>query len=87
LTDPEVLLLDDCTSALDADTERRVQDTLARQMRGKTAVVVSQRISMAMRCHHIYVLKDGVVAEHGTHATLLPQNGFYARLCAQQLKT
>jgi ABC-type multidrug transport system fused ATPase/permease subunit len=86
LTQPEVLLLDDVTSALDADTERRIQDTLGNLMRGKTAVVVSQRVSMAMRCHKILVLAGGVVSEQGTHAELVRQNGFYARLCAQQLE-
>ena len=86
LTQPEVLLLDDVTSALDADTERRVQETLARLMRGKTAVVVSQRVSMAMRCHRICVLQGGVITEQGTHASLREQGGFYARLCEQQLE-
>ncbi|NOY79905.1 MAG: ABC transporter ATP-binding protein [Kiritimatiellaeota bacterium] len=84
LTDPDVLLLDDCTSALDAETERRIQDTLARILVGKTAVIVSQRISMAMRCHRICVLSDGLVTEDGTHRELLTRGGFYARLYHQQ---
>ncbi|NQU39377.1 MAG: ABC transporter ATP-binding protein [Lentisphaerae bacterium] len=86
LTQPEVLILDDVTSALDADTERRIQETLASLMRGKTAVVVSQRVSMAQRCHKIFVLAGGVIAEQGTHASLIQEDGFYARLCAQQLE-
>ncbi len=85
LTGPEVLLLDDVTSALDAETERRIQATLARLMQGKTAVVVSQRVSMAMRCHQVVVLQNGTVAEQGTHDELLARDGFYARLCRQQL--
>ncbi|MFA5204189.1 MAG: ABC transporter ATP-binding protein [Lentisphaeria bacterium] len=84
LTDPELLLLDDCTSALDAETEGKIQETLARIMAGKTAVIVSQRISMARRCHRIAVLQDGTVAEYGTPAELLARGGFYARLHAQQ---
>jgi ATP-binding cassette, subfamily B, bacterial len=85
LTNPDVLLLDDVTSALDAATERRIQTTLARLMEGKTAVVVSQRVSMAMRCHQVCVLQNGTVAEQGTHAELLGRDAFYARLCRQQL--
>ena len=87
LTNPEVLLLDDCTSALDAETEWRIQDTLVRLLSGKTAVMVSQRVSMARRCHHISVLEDGAITEQGTHESLAAGNGFYAALCARQLET
>jgi len=84
LTNPEVLLLDDCTSALDADTERRIQVTLSRLLVGKTAAIVSQRVSMAMRCDRICVLENGIITEAGTHKELLDEGGFYARLFARQ---
>ena len=84
ITDPEVLLLDDCTSALDAETEKKIQGTLARIMAGKTAVIVSQRISMARLCPKICVLENGVVADAGSHAELIAREGFYARLNARQ---
>jgi len=84
LTNPDVLVLDDCTSALDAETERRIQETLATILVGKTAVIVSQRVSMAKRCHRICTIEDGVVSEIGTHAQLVASGGFYARLHAQQ---
>ncbi len=84
LTRPEVLLLDDCTSALDASTERKIQETLTRIMAGKTAIIVSQRVSMAMRCDQIIVIEDGTITERGTHAKLLLHDGFYSRLFATQ---
>ncbi|MDO9541011.1 MAG: ABC transporter ATP-binding protein [Kiritimatiellia bacterium] len=84
LTNPEVLLLDDCTSALDAKTEKKIQDTLSKIMAGKTAVIVSQRVSMAKRCQRICVIEAGLVVDSGTHAELIAREGFYARLYARQ---
>lgn len=84
LTSPEVLLLDDCTSALDAETERHIQETLTKIMAGKTALIVSQRVSMARRCRRICVLENGLITEAGPPAELLAQGGFYARLYAKQ---
>ena len=84
LTNPELLILDDCTSALDANTEQKIQETLAKILVGKTAIMVSQRVSMAMRCHKIAVLENGVISEYGTHHELLEKHGFYAKLFSQQ---
>lgn len=84
LTNPELLILDDCTSALDAATEQKIQETLAKILVGKTAIMVSQRVSMAMRCHKIAVLENGVISEYGTHQELLEKQGFYAKLFSQQ---
>ncbi|MDT8391167.1 MAG: ABC transporter ATP-binding protein [Lentisphaeria bacterium] len=84
LTDPEILLLDDCTSALDAATEKKIQETLAANLRGRTAVIASQRVSMARRCDQIAVLENGVISEIGSHDQLVKNGGFYARLNARQ---
>lgn len=86
LTQPDVLLLDDCMSALDAETERRIQNTLIKVLKGRTAVIVSQRASMAMRCQRICVLDEGLVSEIGTHDELATGHGFYARLYRQQTR-
>ncbi len=84
LTRPDILLLDDCTSALDAETEYRIQETLTRVLRGKTAVLVSQRVSMVQRCQRVCVLQDGRITEIGAPEELLERGGYYARLYAQQ---
>lgn len=84
LTDPKILILDDCTSALDANTEGKIQDTLSKLMHKRTSVIVSQRVSMARRCDRIIVLENGYMTEFGTHDELLKAGGFYARLYAQQ---
>lgn len=80
LTKPEVLLLDDCTSALDANTERKLQETFSKILSGKTAVIVSQRVSMACRCSQIVVLEGGKILEQGSHDELIKKGGYYANL-------
>jgi ABC-type multidrug transport system fused ATPase/permease subunit len=86
LTNPEILLLDDCTSALDAETEANIQKTLSQILVRKTAVIVSSRVSMAMKCHRICVMENGRITQMGTHEELLRETGFYGRLCEKQLK-
>lgn len=86
LTEPKILILDDCTSALDANTERKIQDTLSKLMHKRTSIIVSQRVSMAMRCDSIAVLENGKLTEYGTHQDLVNNGGFYSRLYAQQTR-
>ena len=84
LTKPEILVLDDCTSALDANTERHLQNTFERILVDRTAVIVSQRVSMAMRCQRIVILDGGRIAEQGSHDELMKLGGYYAKLFAIQ---
>lgn len=80
LVEPSLLLLDEPTSALDAATEAEVQAGLAKLMAGRTTLVVAHRLSTVRRAQRIVVLKDGVVAESGTHEALVAKGGVYARL-------
>ena len=84
LTDPAILILDDTTSALDADTEARIQKTLDRVMEGRTTFVITHRISTAARADRILVLDNGEMAGWGTHEELLARGGVYSRLYDEQ---
>jgi ABC-type multidrug transport system fused ATPase/permease subunit len=86
VAEPAVLLLDDCTSALDAETEARIQQALDRHLPGRTCVIVSHKVSSVRRCDLIVVLEDGQVIEQGTHEELLALHGRYAATYAQQTR-
>jgi ATP-binding cassette, subfamily B, multidrug efflux pump len=79
-TDPNVLLLDDALSSVDADTERTILDALARERRGRTLILISHRLSTLSAVDRIVVLVAGRVVEDGTHGALLARGGVYARL-------
>ncbi len=84
LTDPEVLLLDDTTSALDAKTEARIRDTLNKALEGRTSLIITQRIATARECDSIIVLEEGRITQMGTHAELMQTDGFYRQICVEQ---
>jgi subfamily B ATP-binding cassette protein MsbA len=75
-----VLLLDEATSALDTESERLVQDALARVMRGRTTLIVAHRLTTIQHADRIIVMDHGRIAEQGSHAQLLALDGLYARM-------
>lgn len=84
LTDPEVLLLDDTTSALDAETEQRIRTTLRKVLADRTSLMITQRIATARACDRILVFEDGVLTQQGTHDELRAADGFYRRVWLEQ---
>lgn len=79
-----VLILDEATSALDSESERLVQQALARLMRGRTSIVIAHRLSTIENADRIVEIEAGRLAQQGTHAELLARGGLYARLQAMQ---
>lgn len=80
LVDPDIFILDEATSAVDTRTEHEIQQALAQVMKGRTSVIIAQRLSTIKHADRIIVLKDGLVTEEGTHAELLALGGEYARI-------
>jgi len=86
LKDPPILVLDEATSSLDAESEHLVQDALLRLMENRTSFVIAHRLSTVRRADAIIVLERGVVREVGRHDELLARpNGIYARLYSLQM--
>ncbi len=84
LKQPAVLVLDEATSALDSQTEKEVQAALTEAAKGRTTIAVAHRLSTIANADRIVVMKDGGVAETGTHGELLELGGIYAEMWARQ---
>ena len=76
----QLLILDEATANVDLRTEMRIQAAMRRLMRDKTCFVIAHRLSTIRGADLILVVRDGAIVEQGTHAQLMRQNGFYARL-------
>ena len=84
LKDPPVLILDEATSALDSVTEAKIQRAFDELARGRTTLIIAHRLSTVRAASRILVVRDGVIAEEGTHQELLARDGDYAQLYRTQ---
>lgn len=84
LADPRILILDEATSNLDSESERLIQNSLKRLLKGRTAFVIAHRLSTISHADLILVLDQGRIVEQGTHRELLDQGGIYQRMVVLQ---
>ncbi|ULQ59652.1 ABC transporter ATP-binding protein/permease [Brucepastera parasyntrophica] len=82
--DPEILVLDDALSAVDAETERRILDNLMEKRKGRTTIIVSHRVSTLQNTDYVIVLENGRISESGTPGQLMIHKGFFARMAQLQ---
>ncbi len=88
LKNPPLLILDEATSSLDAESEHLIQEALENLMTNRTTIVIAHRLSTVRKCNRIYVFERGSIVEHGTHQELLGiANGRYRRWCDLQFVT
>ena len=80
LKDPPILILDEATSALDSVTEAKIQGAFDRLSQGRTPLIIAHRLSTIRAADRILVIRNGRIAEEGSHAQLLALNGAYAKL-------
>lgn len=85
LKNAPILILDEATSSVDSETEKAIQQNLNRLVEGRTALIIAHRLSTIRQADHILVLKDGLIAESGSHEALLLDGGIYAGLWRVQL--
>ncbi len=85
IRNPKILVLDDCLSAVDTETEEIIQQNLKTIMKDNTSIIISHRVSSIRDCDHIIVMDDGQIVEEGNHESLLKKGGYYAEMYEKQL--
>jgi ATP-binding cassette subfamily B protein len=80
LRNPRILILDEATSSVDAETEKKIQAALEKLMQGRTTITIAHRLSTLRNCHRLFVVDEGKLVEEGTHAELLERKGHFAKL-------
>ena len=86
LLDPRILILDDSTSSVDTQTEYLIQQALAEVMKGRTTLVIAQRLRTVKNADQILVMKDGTIAERGKHEDLIERDGLYREIYDLELR-
>lgn len=84
IKNPQILIFDDCLSAVDTKTEDSILSSIKSESKNKTSIIISHRISTIKHADQIIVLEKGTIAEQGTHEELIEQNGIYFEMTSQQ---
>lgn len=84
LHNPRILILDEATASVDTDTEKQIQDAISRMVRGRTTFAIAHRLSTLRNASRLVLLKEGEIAEIGTHQELMDKKGEFYRLVAMQ---
>ena len=87
LLDAPMLILDEATSNVDTQTEQLIQSAMLKLMEGRTCIVIAHRLSTIKNADCIAVLRDGMIAESGTHDELMKKKGYYCELYKAQFDT
>mgnify|MGYP006247698561 FL=1 len=84
IKNPKILLLDDCLSAVDTETEEAILNALKKNNKDASTIIVCHRVSSAKNADYILILKDGEIVQYGTHKDLVSQAGYYKELYEEQ---
>ena len=84
LRDPRILILDEATASMDTETEAKIQQALARLVKGRTTFAIAHRLSTLRNADRLFIIEKGKLYEQGTHDELIAQDGIYAKLVRMQ---